>query len=460
MPSHTTSTTVFVSDLKLNARIGIYAHEQTIEQPLTLDINVRLNHRTPFTLTTTIDHTADYETIASIARSVVEADHYPLVESLAHEIARALFELPHVERCTVRVAKLGCLKQATAGGVEVTQSRDANDMSKVQRPSPRPLEALHAHYPVAILGGGVAGLSAALWCQRLNVPCLIVEKNAMLGGQLHWIHRPIEDLPGSPFVTGSEWLERITRQLDRAEEIWCRGTIVAVEPRDRQIAIMVASASDATTSNDTKTITASAVIVALGLRRRTLDVPGETEFYRRGILPTGAKEIDHLRHQTVAVVGGGDAACKNALHLASVGAHVHLIHRRNRLSCRDEFRRRILHHPSVTVHYETVVEAFFGKTSLTHLVIGTRGRRTTLPVSAALVRVGWVPNTDPLPTSWIDTLGIIEPEQLKRHPGVFIAGDLASSYCHSVSHAMGSGSCAAKAAARYLENRNIDSTVS
>jgi len=432
---------IFISDLRLQARVGVNPGEQGAEQPVVIDIWVGVDSLPKAARTERLRHTVDYVGVTHAAREVVAARHYPLVESLATHIAEAVLDRPGAAWARVRLRKLKCLRYASGAGVEVELHREERS------PEPVP-DLLDRGEEVVIVGGGVAGMAAALWCARLGHPALLVDAGAQLGGQLHMVHGLMEDIPATPPMTGAQLAAGLWRQFAQHGGRWVRGRLTGIEE--------AADACHLAVELDGKRreVAARVVILAVGVRRRELGVAGERELLGRGVLHTGAKGHAALTGRHVAVVGGGDAAYENALILARAGAHVTLLHRGETPSARLQFRGEVARERRITVRPGTEVRRFVGEERLEALELETPGGAETLAAHAALVRVGWVPNSGPLPAAWRDERGFVRagPDgQVPGAPRVFVAGDLLGRPAPSVAASCGTAATAAAAAVVLLE---------
>ena len=172
-------------------------------------------------------------------------------------------------------------------------------------------------HDVFIIGAGPAGLSAALWCDELGLDTLVLEQNQEVGGQLVSIHNPIENYLGARAANGRELRDRFAEQTKDCDfDLWTNVEIDSVDLKARRI-----------TLHTGESLQAIAIIIATGLRRRQLGIPGETDFAGRGIIESGARDRNLFAGKDVCVIGGGDAAVENALLLAEVCPTVTLVHR-------------------------------------------------------------------------------------------------------------------------------------
>jgi len=454
-----TSAQILVSELRLRARVGVNPNEQGADQPIVVDLWVGLQDVGRSLKSERLKDTVDYVGVTETTRRVVAERHYPLVENLAAAIAKAVLERPRATWVRVRLRKLDCLPSATAAGVELELRR------AVEQPVPLEPDEVEGEQEVVVVGGGAAGLAAALWCQRLGHPALVVDPGDFLGGQLQMVHGQMVDLPAMEPMNGLELARRLWRQFVEHRGRWLRARLVRIgssaapsrsvpegreDPSSGACKLVLALEPDGAP----RELRAQTVVLATGVRRRRLEVPGERELYGRGILATGAKGTGHLAGQQVVVVGGGDSGCENALLLVRSGARVTLVHRGDELTARQQFHKMVAAEPQINLRLSTEVLRFVGAQQLEGVELeGPKGRET-LAAQAALVRVGWVPNSEGLPARWLDERGFVrtdDPGQVIGEPRVFVAGDLLGGIAPSVATSFGSGAIAARAAAQLLD---------
>jgi thioredoxin reductase (NADPH) len=200
---------------------------------------------------------------------------------------------------------------------------------------------------------------------------------------------------------------------------------------------------------------AIALIIATGVRRRRLGIPGESEFEGRGMLESGRLSAEEVAGEDVLVVGGGDAAAENALLLAEVCATVTLVHRGKSLSARPEFAERIKGDHRITVFTETTLERILGSERVESVELLRAGalKPMRMAVRGVLVRVGVEPNTELFRGQLhTDERGyiVIDGEQETSAEMVFAVGDVSNPLAPTVSGATGAGATAAKVIASRL----------
>jgi thioredoxin reductase (NADPH) len=292
---------------------------------------------------------------------------------------------------------------------------------------------------VIILGGGPAGLSAALWCSELGLTSVILEKQARLGGQLHWIHVPIKNYPGIELANGAEYLERLTTHL-HSRKFEARTSIGIDQVDVNQKRVVLRSG---------EVFAGRAMIIATGVRRRKLGVEGEDKFLGRGILQTGQTGREELRNKNLLIVGGGDAAFENASALSAYAHKTYLLHRRASFSARPAFVERVIKDPGIEIITNSAVTSISGGDLIERVeyINNDTGRLGALSIDAILIRIGVVPNTE----LFRDELDVDEKGYLRiDHTGktsvadVFAIGDVANPISPTISTAIGTAATAVK----------------
>ena len=302
-------------------------------------------------------------------------------------------------------------------------------------------------YDVIIIGGGPAGMSATLWCSDLGLSCALLEKQHELGGQLNHIYNQITNYPGVKADDGREMSERFSASLRGAGFHFQMPANVTTIDAD---AMTVGLA-------DGDVLSAQAIFLATGIRRRKLGVPGETEYRGKGILESGAKEANAASNRHVAIVGGGDAALENALVLSENASKVTVIHRRAEFSARGHFVAEARVRDNITMLMETKVTGIGGDGRVEWIdVRDSAGGERRLKVENILIRIGVVPNTELVRgVAELDEQGYCRVDDLCRtgRPGLYAIGDVACPVSPTISTAAGMGATAAKAVFAWLNGR-------
>ena len=303
---------------------------------------------------------------------------------------------------------------------------------------------------VIIIGAGPAGLSAALWCDELGLDTLVLEQKDSTGGQLHSIYGPIANYPGLRTNNGLEFFERFAERVSEADfDLWTGVDIESVDLKTKRIVL-----------RSGEELTSIAIIIATGVRRRQLGIPGEAEFAGRGIIESASRNRDQFPGQDVCVIGGGDAATENALLLADVCATVTLVHRRKKLKARPDFVARLQNQHCITVFSESMVSRILGADSVEAVEILRKEalKPFQLAVRGVVVRIGVEPNTELVHGQiQLDDKGyaIVTSQHETNVANVFAIGDVSNPLAPTISGATGAGATAAKLISSRLTVRAI-----
>lgn len=289
---------------------------------------------------------------------------------------------------------------------------------------------------VLIIGGGPAGLSGSIWCSDLGLSHFVFEKEDSTGGQLHKIFNPITNYPGIEKITAGDLEEDFADQAKaRGGEMRIRSSVVSLDA-DRMVVEL--------DSGDR--IHAKAIVLATGVRRRRLDLPGEADL--AGILESGAKQAVETSNARVAIVGGGDAAFENALILAKYASTVTIIHHSDKFRARAEFLDPARSNSKIEIVRNAVVKELFGDNGrLKEIVLGGRDGERRIETDYLLVRIGVVPNSELVNGSAkLDAKGYIKTDANceTNLPMVFAVGDVAAPLSPTIATAVGQAATAIK----------------
>ena len=301
-------------------------------------------------------------------------------------------------------------------------------------------------YDLVIIGGGPAGLTAAIYAARARLKVVILEKSAP-GGQIlvtDWI----ENYPGFPEgLTGADLVEKMTAQARR---------FGADIETNQVLALDVAGKVKRLTLND-RVVTARAVIIATGASPRKLGVPGEDAFYGKGISTCATCDAPFFRNSVVAAVGGGDTAVQESLFLTRFAKKVYLIHRRDQLRATRILQERASENDKIEIIWDSVVTSVNGSDagleSITVKNVKT-GDLQELAVEGCFMWVGILPNTSFLKDAVaLDKGGfvVVNSRMETSVPGVYAAGDVRNTPLRQVATAVGDSAIAAFEAAAYIE---------
>ncbi|MFN2494081.1 MAG: NAD(P)/FAD-dependent oxidoreductase [Pyrinomonadaceae bacterium] len=301
-------------------------------------------------------------------------------------------------------------------------------------------------HDVLIIGAGPAGLSAALWCDELGLDTLLLEQKEQTGGQLHSIYGPIENYPGVRASNGWEFFERFSERLSEADfDLWTSVEIESVDLIAKKIAL-----------RSGEELQSISIIIATGVRRRQLDVPGEREFVGQGIIESPSRDRDTLAGKDVCVIGGGDAALENALLLADVCPTVTIVHRGKKLRARQSFTERLQEQHCITLFREALVTRILGgdKVEAVEILRKDALKPFQMAVQGVVIRIGVEPNTEIFREQLqLDKEGyaIVTSQHETNVTNVFAIGDVSNPRAPTISGATGGGATAAKVIASRLD---------
>ncbi len=303
-------------------------------------------------------------------------------------------------------------------------------------------------HEVIIVGGGPAGLVAGLYCKRAAMNTVLFEK-ALLGGQIA-ISKEVENYPGVAGGTGFDLAEKLVHQAKSFGLEIVPEEVVEVRAGADTHGVRLASGRE---------VRAFAVILAVGGTVRKLGIPGEKEYLGSGVSYCATCDGFFFRSKTVIVVGGGDGAADEALHLSRLVRKVVLVHRRGSLRASKMLQNRLMAEPNIEIVWNTVLTGIRGDGKIVNAV-AYENRETkeqgVLPADGVFISIGYSPNTALVPPEVrIDEQGfVITDEKCETNvPGIFVAGDLRKKFANQIVVAAADGCIAALGAARYVEGR-------
>lgn len=307
------------------------------------------------------------------------------------------------------------------------------------------------HVDVIIIGGGPAGISAAIWCKRLEVDHLLLEKKEELGGQFSKICNEIIDYPGLYAKDGKEMQRMFVEQFERVG-CSCRlsTNILSINHSLQTIKIQQ--------KNKVEEIHFNYLILATGNKQRKLEVPGEKEMIDRGEIYSATADRYLFTNKIVAVVGGGDRAFEGAILLAEAGATVYLIHRSKYFKARAQYTNIAFQKENIKIMTDTEVTAIHGDKRVTSIdLINTRLNKVfSLEVDAVLVRIGTKPNNDLIKDSIEISehgLVIVDGTGKTSNDSIYAIGDICTKpLFSSIVSSVGQGAVVAKHISLCLTN--------
>lgn len=296
---------------------------------------------------------------------------------------------------------------------------------------------------IAIIGAGIAGMTAAIYAARAGKSVVMIEKEAV-GGQITLSPR-VENYPGFKEISG----------LDLADSVFNQALNLGVNlDVDEIVAIEKTSEGFKLKGNYTEH-TAKAVVIATGLKHRRLEAAAA--FEGEGVSYCAVCDGMFYKGKTVAVVGGGNTAVSDALYLADICEKVYLIHRRTGYRAEKAVMDRLLANEKIERLENKVVASMenFGSGKLLHLDDTQGGEGVDIAVAGLFVALGHIPQNDAFrEVIELDESGFAKAgeELITKTPGVFVAGDCREKTVRQLTTAAADGACAGLAACRYIDD--------
>ncbi len=301
---------------------------------------------------------------------------------------------------------------------------------------------------VVILGGGPAGLTAAVYAARANLAPLVVE-GAEAGGQL-MLTTMVENYPGfEEGIMGPSLMQTMRKQAERVGAEFISEDATAVNFSRRPFVI---------TTQSGQRLETRAVIVATGASAKMLGLPGEQRLMGRGVSTCATCDGFFFRNRDVIVAGGGDTAMEEALYLGNLARSVAVVHRRDALRASRIMQDRAFAHPKISFIWNTVIEDILGNGVVTgvRLLDVKANQRVERPVDGVFVAIGHQPNTAIFAGQLErDEVGYItlREQSFTSVEGVFAAGDVHDHTYRQAVTAAGFGCIAAMDAERWLQGQ-------
>lgn len=298
-------------------------------------------------------------------------------------------------------------------------------------------------FDMVIIGGGPAGVTAALYAARAGLSSLIIEQMA-LGGEICATDR-LDNFPAFPDgISGAEF-----------------GMLLQQQMENMNVPIESGSVEKVDLAGDIKTVTTSSgefkgktVLIATGTEPNLLGIEGELELRGRGVSYCATCDAAFFRNKTIAVVGGGDAALEETLFLSRFAEKIYLIHRRDQFRGCDWLQQKVSQVPNVEILWNTTVSKIEGDKKVSLLQIKQDGKDRPLVADGIFIYAGRMPNAAFLEGVELETdeRGFIMTSSKMETslPGVYAAGDIRRKFLRQVITAAADGAIAASAAAQYV----------
>ncbi len=298
-------------------------------------------------------------------------------------------------------------------------------------------------YDIIIIGGGPAGLTAALYARRANKSVLVIEK-ATFGGQITFSPK-VENIPGFIQLTGNEFADKLVEQvLEQGADVeLCE----ALEIKDGDVKTVV---------TDSGEFEGKTIIIATGAKHRMLGLPNEHKYVGEGISFCAVCDGAFYKGKTVGVVGGGNSALQEAILLSDLAEKVYVVQDLDFLTGEKKLAEQVYEKDNIEVITGTKVTAFIGDTELNgiELTKNADGSVSTLSVDGLFIAIGLIPQNEAFANViTLDERGYASAdESCVAQNGIFVAGDCRTKKIRQVATAAADGAVAALAACDYVDS--------
>lgn len=300
-------------------------------------------------------------------------------------------------------------------------------------------------YDIIVIGGGPAGLTAALYARRANKSVLVIEKS-VFGGQITYSPK-VENIPGFPSVTGNEFAEKLVDQVIGQGADFEMCTVTGIK-----------DGAVKTVLTEDGAFEAKAVIIATGARHRLLGLPNEEKLIGDGISFCAVCDGAFYGGKTVAVVGGGNSALQEAMLLSELAAKVYVLQNLDFLTGEKMLADQLGARPNVEIITGVTVAALLGDHGLEGVVIRKTadGSLFERKLDGLFVAIGLIPQNEPFANvTELDDRGYARADEscVTATAGIFVAGDCRAKRIRQVATAAADGAVAALAACDYIDAR-------
>lgn len=301
-------------------------------------------------------------------------------------------------------------------------------------------------YDIIIVGGGPAGLTAAIYGLRAGKTVLVIEKNGF-GGQIAYSPK-VENIPGTKVISGAEFADHLTDQAMALAADMELEKVIRVEKTAEGFTVHTEEGS---------AFYGKTVILAVGVKHRTLGLPGEEDLIGNGISFCAVCDGAFYAGQEVAMIGGGNSALQEALLLSEVCKKVTVVQNLSGFTGEKKLADALMQKENVTAYFNTVVagyETTDGALTGLKLHNDQTGKEFSISVDGAFLAVGLMPENDPFAEhADLNNWGYFDSAEdcRTKTEGLFVAGDCRSKYIRQVVTASADGAIAAMAACRYLD---------
>ena len=301
-------------------------------------------------------------------------------------------------------------------------------------------------YDLVIIGGGPGGLSAAIYAMRAALKTVLVEKGVP-GGQVT-MSDEVENYPGFTHVSGAELSMKFAQHAESYDLEIISQEVTALDPGLDHHTVKLSNGEE---------LKSHAVVLATGGSPRKLDVPGESEFYGKGVSYCATCDGFFFRGKTVLVVGGGDSAAEEALYLAKLCKKVYIAHRRDELRASKILQQRVFDDCNIEMLWNTVVTKIkAGAEGVNRVALRDTVTDDTrdLNVDGVFIFIGFNPNNELVPAGTrmnADGMVVTDEKCETTSPGIYVIGDLREKFARQIVLSAADGCTAALASAHFVE---------
>ena len=301
-------------------------------------------------------------------------------------------------------------------------------------------------FDVVVIGGGPAGLCAGLYAGRAKLKTVVLEKGVP-GGQIVNTG-DVEDYPGFEHIMGPELAQKMEEHCKK----------FGAEIRMEEVLEVYCDGEDRVTRTDENEYRSKVVILSAGGSPNYLEIPGEKDYWGKGVSYCAICDGAFFQDEVIAVIGGGDAAVEEGLFLTKYGSKVPIIHRRDQLRATKIIQERAFNSEKIEFIWDTVVEEIVGDDKeVKHLTLKNvkTGETDRLDVGGVFIFIGFTPNSGLVrePLDKDENGYYVTDETMQTNiPGIYAVGDVRTQVARQLTTAVGDATTAAVAAEKYIES--------
>lgn len=306
-------------------------------------------------------------------------------------------------------------------------------------------------YDLIIVGGGPGGLTAGIYAMRGALKTVLIEKS-MPGGQV-MLSDEVENWPGTEHISGAELSMNFSQHAQSYGLEIVQQEVLKIEPGLTHHTVKLA---------DGQVLKSLAVILGMGGSPRKLGIPGEDDYYGKGVSYCAVCDGFFFRDKTVVVIGGGDSATEESLYLAKLAKQVHIVHRRDKLRASMILQERVKADCKINIIWDSIpkeIKAGDGGVHAVTLENVKTGVQEELATDGVFIFIGFEPNNEIVPAGiQMDADGnvVTDTACLTALPGIYAIGDLRQKYARQIVISAADGCTAALSAAHYVETRKAN----